>query len=113
MEEQLGAQNLKHAQGYQRRQHTIHHQQIRPPLFLEKYQLTYTVVQAYRNISRTCKQYLYGNSAAEQLFILELRNQFKLPFYCNTPVELIKDGAVLLHLFRKEEWLIRLTEMCS
>ena len=95
MEEQLGTQNLEHAQGHQRRQHSVHHQQIWPPLLLEKYQLTYAVVQAYRNMSRTCKQYLYGNSAAEQLFILELRNQFKLPFYCNTPVELIKDGAVL------------------
>ncbi len=40
------------------------------------------VVQAYRNISRTCKQYLYGDSNAEQFLILELRNQFKLPFYC-------------------------------
>jgi len=51
------------------------------------------IVQAYRNISRTCKQYLYGNSKAEQFLILELRNQFKMPFYCQTPVELIKDGA--------------------
>ena len=113
MEEQLGTQNLEYAQGHQLRQHTIHNQQIRPSLLLEKYQLINAVVQAYRNISRTCKQYLYGNSAAEQLFILELRNQFKLPFYCNTPVELIKDGAVHSYLLRKEEWLTKLIEMLS
>jgi len=70
MEEQLGAQNFEHAQGYQRRQHPIHHLSLRPPLLLEKYQLYHSVVQAYRNISRTFKQYLYGNSAAEQLLIL-------------------------------------------
>ena len=62
--------------------------------FLRSSPSHYPVVQAYRNISRTCKQYLYGDTNAEQFLILELRNQFKLPFYCETPVELIKDGAV-------------------
>lgn len=71
------------------------------------------VVQAYRNISRTCKQYLYGDSNAEQFLILELRNQFKLPFYCETPVELIKDGAVHTPLFSKEDLLIKSIEIMN
>jgi hypothetical protein len=96
LEEQLGTQNSQYAQAHQLTQHPIRHHASRFQFLLEKYQLPHSVVQAYRNISRTCKRYLYGNSTAEQFLILELRNQFKLPFYCQTPVELIKDGAVLM-----------------
>ena len=53
-------------------------------------------MQAYRNLSRSLKQYFYGDRDAENFLILELRNQFKLPTYCQTPLELLKDGAVPL-----------------
>jgi len=52
------------------------------------------VVQSYRNYSRICKQYLYGDSKAEQVLLMELRNIFRIPFECETPVELIKHGGV-------------------
>lgn len=113
LEEQLGTQDSQHAQGHQPRQHSIRHHEKRLPLLPEKYQLIHSVVQAYRNISRTCRQYFYGNTELEHFFLLELRNQFKLPFYCQTPVELIKDGAVKMVSFRNADLLIRLTEITS
>jgi len=65
------------------------------------------VVQSYRNYSRICKQYLYGDSKAEQVLLMELRNIFRIPFECETPVQLIKHGGVINKIiFRKEEWLI-------
>jgi len=94
MEEQLVTKNLEHAQTHRPIKYSVRHDAPWLSLLLEKYQLFDLVYQSYRNISRTVKQYLYGDSIREQYFILELRNQFKLPYYCQTPVELIKDGAV-------------------
>jgi hypothetical protein len=58
--------------------------------------ILFLVVQSYRNYSRICKQYIYGDKLAEQSLILELRAQFNIPFTCETPVELIKHGGVTL-----------------
>ena len=52
------------------------------------------VTQAYRNYSRICKQYLYGDKQAEEIMIMELRSIFRIPYTCETPVELIKHGPV-------------------
>lgn len=51
------------------------------------------VVQSYRNYSRTIKQYLYGNKENEEMLIMELRNQFRIPFTCYTPCAEIKHGG--------------------
>lgn len=71
------------------------------------------MIQSYRNISRVCKQYFYGDKELEQLFLFELRNFFKIPFTCETPVHLLKYGGVTLLLFRKGGWRISLTETTS
>ena len=113
MEEHLGAQNLEHAQTHRPIKYPVRHDASWLPLILEKYQLFHLVYQAYRNISRTVKQYLYGDSLREQYFILELRNQFKLPYYCQTPVELIKDGAVSHYSLRKEDSPTKSTEITN
>jgi len=47
----------------------------------------------YRNISRHCKQYFYGDKRLEETFILGLRTFFIAPLVADTPVELIKHGA--------------------
>ena len=107
VEEQLGTQDPKHAQTHQLRKHPVRGHAQRLPLLPEKYQLLHSVVQAYRNISRTCRQYFYGNTELEHFFLLELRNQFKLPFYCQTPVELIKDGPVTIKTFRNADLPIK------
>ena len=46
--------------------------------------------QLYRNISRKMKQYLYGNKKAEEHVILSLREHFKIPYTCETPIHLIQ-----------------------
>lgn len=46
--------------------------------------------QLYRNISRKCKQYLYGNKQLEERVILQLKEHFNIPFTCETPVHLIQ-----------------------
>ena len=46
--------------------------------------------QLYRNISRKCKQYLYGNKELEERVILQLKSHFNIPFTCETPVHLIQ-----------------------
>ena len=51
------------------------------------------MVQSYRNYSRTCKQYFYGDKQMEHALQMELRAAFKIPFRCETPVELIKHGG--------------------
>ena len=51
------------------------------------------IIQAYRNISRKCKQYLYGDKEAEQSFILFLQDYFTRPLKGETPLHLIKYGA--------------------
>ena len=51
------------------------------------------ITQAYRNISRKCKQYLYGDKEAEQCFILFLQDHFTRPLKGETPLHLIKYGA--------------------
>lgn len=52
------------------------------------------ITQAYRNISRKCKQYLYGDKHAEQAFILFLQYMFRRPLNGETPLHLLKYGAV-------------------
>ena len=66
MEEQLGTQNLKHAQTHRPIHHSVRHEQRWIVTLLpQMYQLLHLVYQAYRNISRTVKQYLYGDKNAE------------------------------------------------
>lgn len=64
--------------------------------------------QSYRNYSRICRQYFYGDKHLEQTLTMTLRNAFKLPLVCQTPVELIKHGAVNKLLYSKEDLLINL-----
>ena len=52
------------------------------------------MTQSYRNYSRVVKQYLYGDKMAEEVMIMELRSIFRIPYTCETPVELIKYGPV-------------------
>ena len=49
--------------------------------------------QAYRNISRHCKQYFYGDKRLEEIFILGIRYFFLLPQISETPTDLIKHGG--------------------
>jgi len=49
--------------------------------------------QAYRNFSRHCKQYFYGDKKLEEIFILGLRTFFKIPLVSDTPTDLIKHGG--------------------
>lgn len=79
--------------------------------FLRSISFFYVVHQSYRNYSRTIKQYLHGDKKFEEILILELRQMFKIPYTCQTPVELIKYGAVTKMIFRNEEWPINLTEI--
>lgn len=72
-----------------------------------------SVVQAYRNYSRVYKQYLYGDKKLEQAVQIELRSIFHLPFNCQTPVELIKQGGVKVILFRKKDSLTNWTGIWS
>ena len=109
MEEHLGAEDPEHAEADQLCEHAVRDLPVRPPLLPPQYSSPHPVVQAYRNISRTTRQYFYGDQNAEQFLILELRNQFKLPYYCQTPVELIKDGAVPLAPLRNAASLTRST----
>ena len=51
------------------------------------------ITQAYRNISRKCKQFLYGDKEAEQSLILFLQDLFTRPLKGETPLHLIKYGA--------------------
>ena len=48
--------------------------------------------QVYRNLSRKCKQYLYGNRELEEAFIVNLRKFFLLPRHFDTPVHLLLGG---------------------
>lgn len=52
-----------------------------------------SVVHSYRNYSRICKQYLYGDKQMEIILQMELRNAFLIPFRCETPVEIVKHGC--------------------
>ena len=47
--------------------------------------------QLYRNLSRKLRQFLYGNKKAEEHVLLILREHFKLPFNCETPIHLIQN----------------------
>jgi len=49
--------------------------------------------QSYRNISRHCKQYFYGDKKLEEIFILGIRYFFLLPQVSETPTDLIKHGG--------------------
>ena len=49
--------------------------------------------QAYRNISRKCKQYFYGDKEMEQAFIVFLQENFMQPVRGETPIDLIKYGG--------------------
>ena len=49
--------------------------------------------QLYRNISRTCKQYFYGDKRLEELFQLGLRSLFHIPFYSECLTDQIKHGG--------------------
>jgi len=49
--------------------------------------------QSYRNISRHCKQYFYGDKKLEEVFILGLRTLFLIPQVSETPTDLIKHGG--------------------
>jgi len=49
--------------------------------------------QSYRNISRHCKQYFYGDKKLEEIFILGLRSLFLIPQVSETPTDLIKHGG--------------------
>lgn len=51
------------------------------------------IIQAYRNISRKSKQYLYGDKEAQQSLILFLQYQFRRPLNGETPLHLLKYGA--------------------
>ena len=51
------------------------------------------MVQSYRNFSRTCKQYFYGDKDMEAALQMELRIAFRIPFTVETPVELVKHGC--------------------
>ena len=53
-----------------------HHSYLRSIFFF------ISVVQSYRNYSRICKQYLYGDKLLEEALILELRAAFRIPFTC-------------------------------
>lgn len=66
--------------------------------FLRSNVVNNLVVQSYRNYSRICKQYTYGDKKLEHVLQMELRNAFRIPFTCTTPVELVKYGAVNLIL---------------
>jgi hypothetical protein len=46
------------------------------------------IAHNYRNISRACKQFLLGDSYAEQLLILMLRSEFRWPIdKIESPIE--------------------------
>ena len=46
------------------------------------------IAHNYRNISRACKQFLLGDSYAEQLLILMLRSEFRWPIdNIDSPIE--------------------------
>ncbi|KRX10326.1 hypothetical protein PPERSA_02743 [Pseudocohnilembus persalinus] len=49
--------------------------------------------QSYRNLSRHCKQYFYGDKQLEEAFILGLRSFFMIPMVSETPTDQIKHGA--------------------
>lgn len=49
--------------------------------------------QLYRNISRHCKQYFYGDKHLEEVFVLGLRSIFQIPLVSETPTDLIKHGG--------------------
>ena len=49
--------------------------------------------QNYRNYSRLCKKYFYGDRALEEKFIIALRDIFRVPLTCETPTHLIKHGG--------------------
>ena len=51
------------------------------------------VCQAYRNISRKCKQYFYGDKELEQAFIVFFQANFMQPVRGETPIDLIKYGG--------------------
>lgn len=49
--------------------------------------------QLYRNMSRTCKQYLYGDKHMEERFTVALKNWFTVPLTSETPTHLLKYGG--------------------
>eukprot|EP00178_Gracilaria_changii_P006144 TRINITY_DN20520_c0_g1_i1.p1 TRINITY_DN20520_c0_g1~~TRINITY_DN20520_c0_g1_i1.p1 ORF type:complete len:206 (-),score=31.34 TRINITY_DN20520_c0_g1_i1:125-664(-) len=49
--------------------------------------------QLYRNMSRHCKQYFYGDRVLEERFILTFRELFRVPLTSETPTEKIKHGG--------------------
>jgi len=48
--------------------------------------------QSYRNLSRHCKQYFYGDKQLEEIFILGLRTFFLAPIIAETLTDQIKHG---------------------
>ena len=46
--------------------------------------------QMYRNMSRKCKQYLYGNKELEENVVIWLKEHFRIPMTCETPIHLIQ-----------------------
>merc|ERR1711907_458440 len=49
--------------------------------------------QSYRNISRHCKQYFYGDKKLEEIFIMGLRSCFLIPIRSETLTDQIKHGG--------------------
>ena len=45
------------------------------------------IKHGYRNISRSCKQFLMGDKLLEQLVILTLKSHFFRPMYYKSPIE--------------------------
>ena len=82
LEEQLGTPHPEHAQAHQPHHHSVRHDALRPSLLPQEYPYYHTVYQSYRNLSRTLKQYFYGDRDAENFLVLELRNQFHMPYKC-------------------------------
>ncbi len=50
--------------------------------------------QLYRSISRKVKQYLYGNKEVEEHVLNVIRQHFKIPFLCDTPINLITSEPI-------------------
>jgi len=49
--------------------------------------------QSYRNMSRTSKQYFYGDEKVEQMYLEYLRYLFHIPKNSETPCHLLKHGG--------------------
>ena len=71
------------------------------------------IAHNYRNISRACKQFMLGDSYAEQLLILMLRSEFRWPIdNIDSPIENYKPLVIIiLNYFSTEYLLITLTDI--